>query len=345
MKLRITTQPEPSWDEQLRALAGPLFHSTAWAKYAVAGQANLVPLYCSAGGDAAALFFRQASRNPLFRPLSQRWYCDAHPALSDGDPALFAAFLTALEREARRQGAVRIDIGSFGTPGGREELAQLGYTLRDRVEFRIDLNQPEEQIWQAMEYKRRKHIRNAIRKAEKLGVVIEELPAREGAAHLRRLQQSTSRRIEARGSQVSFRAEDASDSDPAAMLAAGGCARILGARYQDAIVSAGFFTEMNGLVYYTLAGHAPEAFECQAPTLLLWNAILRAQAAGARWFNFGGTPAESSDPSHPDHGLYTYKEQFGGTVEACSSGSKILSPARHSLHERAKKLMSPAPSK
>jgi CelD/BcsL family acetyltransferase involved in cellulose biosynthesis len=341
MKVRMTSSADPGWDEAARRLDAPLFHSTAWARYSMAGQANLVPVYCSLDdGAGIALFFRFASRNALLRPLSTGLYSDAHPWVRGNDPELLAAFLRSIEEQARRDGVVHLTIGSFGTPGHRAELESLGYTLKDRVEFFLRLDQTEEEMWQAMEYKRRKHLRNAIRKAEKMGVVIEELPAAEGAAHLRRLQQSTSRRIEARGGEVGFRLEEARASDPIALLVESGCGIIVGARHQDAVVSAGFFSHMNGMAYYTLAGHAPEAFECQAPTLLLWNTIQRFKAAGARCFNFGGTPYESRNPDHPEHGLYSYKEQFGGSVEVCTTGSKILMPMRYRLHQTAKEVLS-----
>jgi CelD/BcsL family acetyltransferase involved in cellulose biosynthesis len=341
MTVRMTSAADAAWDATARSLGAPLFHSTAWARYSVAGQANLVPVYCSLDdGAGVALLFRHASRNALLRTLSAGLYCDAHPCVRGNDPELFARFLGAIEEQARREGVVHLTIGSFGTPGHRDELERLGYQLKDRVEFFLPLHQTEEEMWQAMEYKRRKHLRNAIRKAEKMGVVIEQLPPKEGAADLRRLQHSTSRRIEARGGDVGFRLEEAREADPVSLLVESGCGTIMGARYQGAVVSAGFFSEMNGMAYHTLAGHSPEAFESQAPTLLLWHTILRYKAAGARCFNFGGTPYESRNPDHPEHGLYSYKEQFGGSVEVCTTGTKILKPMRYRLHQRAKEVLS-----
>lgn len=332
---------DAAWEADARALNAPLFHSTAWARYSLAGQANLVPVYCSLDdGAGVALLFRHASRNPLLRPLSAGLYSDAHPCVRGNDPELLTRFLTAIEGQARRDGVVHLSIGSFGTPGHRDELKRLGYQLKDRVEFLLLLDRSEEEMWQAMEYKRRKHLRNSIRKAEKMGVAIEELSPEEGAADLRRLQLSTSRRIEARGGKVGFRLEDAREADPLALLAKSGYGSIMGARYQGAVVSAGFFSELNGMAYYTLAGHSPEAFQSQAPTLLLWRTIQRYKAAGARCFNFGGTPYESRNPGHPEHGLYSYKEQFGGSAEVCTTGSKILKPVRYSLHQRAKEVFS-----
>ncbi len=329
------------WDAQALALNAPLFHSTAWARYAVTGQPNLQPVYCSLeDGAGIALFFRHASRNPIARALAPSLYSDAHPVVRGGDPELLTQFLKGIEEKARREGVAHLTIGSFGTPGHRSELEKLGYRLKDRVEFFLKLDRDEDEIWEGMEYKRRKHIRNAMRKAERMGVVIEELPLSEGAAELRRLQQATSRRIDARGGEVGFRVEEARTADPISILVESGFGRIIGARFQGTVVSAGLFTDMNGMAYYTLAGHSPEAFECQAPTLLLWQTILRYRAAGARCFNFGGTPYEASNPSHPEHGLYSYKEQFGGSAEVCTTGSKVLKPMRYRLHQRAKELLS-----
>ena len=327
-----------TWDARVGALGAPLFHSRAWADYTTA-QENADPVYLTTeDGDGLALLFRQASRNPLVRSLTTSMFSHAHPWIQDAQQ--FAAFLSAIEDEAAQLGAVQLTIGSFGSPGRREELISLGYEPKDRFEFFLRIDREEDEIWAGMEYKRRKHIRNSMRKAEKMGVVVEELPVEEGAAQLRLLQGSTSQRIQQRGVEVGFRVDGPQANDPIGILVRAGHGRLMGARYNGAVVSAGFFTEMNGLVYYTLAGHAPEAFECQAPTLLLWQTILHFKAAGAHTFNFGGVPFSSSLPEDPEHGLYSYKEQFGGTVELCTTGSKILKPMQYKLGQQARRVLS-----
>jgi len=339
MTLRITTTVDPAeWDAQVEALGAPVFHSTVWARYSTDGKPNLEPLFCSILDDDAkvrgvALLFRQGSANPFLRRVGSRVYSDAHPWVDDA--ALFPDFVRQIEEHAGGSGALELTLGSFGTPGHRDEIEQLGYQLKDRYEFVLPLRRTDEEILSAMERRRRR----TLQKARDAGVTIEILQFEEGIPELRRLQQFTKERLEQRGAIVDFGTVRPPEQDAARELVNAGRADLVGARHDGRLVSVSLYTKMSGLVYSTLAGHAPEAYQLNAYTLLLWTVLRRYREEGHQRLNIGGVPAAAAEETSPDHGLYLYKAGMGGAQEACSTGSKILKPARHKAIERARALL------
>ena len=97
------------------------------------------------------------------------------------------------------------------------------------------------------------------------------------------------------------------------------------------VVSASLFTRFNNLVYNNLSGHSHEAFEMQAPTLLLWEIIKRCRKEGARPFNLGGCKIGAVKEESPVHGVYVYKKVFGGNCLECGDARKILRRTTHRI--------------
>ncbi|HYO92717.1 MAG TPA: peptidoglycan bridge formation glycyltransferase FemA/FemB family protein, partial [Pyrinomonadaceae bacterium] len=231
-------------------------------------------------------------------------------------------FIRLLESHARAAGAVELFFDSFAYRGGALELEQAGFDLARRFEFELDLRRSEEDLWEGMEYKRAKNIKKAMRS----GVFIRNLPGDVGLAELRRLQSESGQRIVERGGpDITYRRRD--QSDPVETLLNSGCARIMGAEVEGEIVSAGLFTNFNGLVYYNLSGHSRRAMQTQAGTLMLWETIKQYRQEGASRFNFGGCKFDAVNEDSPEHGVYVYKKAFGATCLECASGQKILRPA------------------
>jgi len=328
---------EAQWSAQLEALQGPIFHSVPWARYVTAGHPNIQPEYCSLCDSegrtrGVALVFRHASRNPVLRRLTAQMYSDSLPWVEGQDPVLFSAFVERLEAHARESGVVELTIGSFGTPGHRAELERLGYDLKDRYEFVLPLDRTDEEMRSAMERRRRRTIQKAI----DAGVSVETLEYEEGIVELRRLQQLTGERLKLRGAVVAFDPVRPPGDDSVKELVRAGCADLVGARYQGRLISISLYTRMNGLVYSTLAGHAPEAYDLNAYTLLLWTIMRRYREEGQRRLNIGGVPASASEQPSPDYGLYSYKIGLGGIREECTSAAKILRPMQHRLYQQAR---------
>jgi len=317
------------WDALVNRLGGTVFHSSTWADYVQAQQPNARPRFVhflSSNDDPVGLclMFAEASRRKVLAPLTGKLWTEAAPVVKNGSADAALAFAEAIEDYARKQALATITIGSFGGGSIKTAFSRLGFQQTRYWEFVRDLSVSEESLWESMEYKRRKN----IRKAERMGVVLEDQNGEAGIADLRRLQGASSERIVARGGKnISHKGKP--NADPVKVLLDSGLGRLVCARVNGQVVSTGLFTLFNGLVYHTLSGHSEAALRSQAPTFLLWETIKRYKAEGALRFNFGGCSAAATEEGHPEHGVYVYKQGFGGDRIECVTFSRVLFPIRH----------------
>jgi len=330
MRLDVTEQVDTAaWNAQVRECGGTVFHTAFWADYVVASQPNASPVFYTLHDDGGeplgiALGFRHHSSRRLLSGLSGRLAFDALPVTKGNDPKLLQSFIEGIVDDARAHHDVSLAIGSYASPDGTEVLQACGFALTRRLEFEIDLTRSEEEMWRALERKRRKNINKALRR----NVTLQEPPPAEAIAHLRRLQAESARRIVERGGRdITFRGNGA--GDPLEVLLASGAARIVCACVDGHVESASLFTAFNGLVYHTLSGHSRAALEAQAPTLLLWESIKRYKAEGMTRFNLGGCSIGAVEEGSPEHGVYVYKKAFGGLCRHLASGFKVLRPCAH----------------
>jgi GNAT acetyltransferase-like protein len=338
MKLEILEQVETQdWDANMCSLGGTICHASAQAEYILSEQSNTTArrlILISDAGEriGAAVGFQTRSPRKWIAPFTGRFWLVSAPVVRPDVEDGLLQFLRQLEDYARAEGNAELEIGSSASHAGAAELETLGFDLTQRLEFELDLEKTEEELFEAMEYKRRKN----IRKAKRSDVIIEELPGEQGIAELRRLQGHSSERIVARGGRDITHTQPQS-ADPVMILLESGLGRIVVARVHDEIVSAGLFTHFNHLVYHTLSGHSAAALKTQAPTLLIWETVLRYKQEGARRFNFGGCKISAVNEGDPEHGVYVYKKAFGAECIACTSGHKILKKTTHAIMRRLKK--------
>jgi GNAT acetyltransferase-like protein len=327
-ELRVASRVDAaSWNTALRALNGTVFHAAEWADCTIAEQPMARPTFYTmldenGSVSGLALGFRQASARNLTAPFSGRRWLDALPVVRNGSPAELSRFVSLIERDSRHAGDVTIRMGSFASPGSAAILRSLGYSLAMRFEFELDLKKDEKSLWEGIDIKRRQR----IRKAMKSGVEVRELPVEEGVFHLRRLQEASFVRIVARGG-PSLNKRESPGEDPITALTGRGLGRIVGGFVDGECVSASFFSTFNGLAYYALSGHDAKALASQAPSLVLWEMLLRFQREGFKRLNFGGCGIGALDEGSSEHGVYTYKKAFGGARLDCASGEKVLRPA------------------
>ena len=79
-------------------------------------------------------------------------------------------------------------------------------------------------------------------------------------------------------------------------------------------------------LYLLYSGSTPDGFSIHASKGLLWHVVNQEYARGIRECNLGGVPPDSSAPDSVDHGLYRFKQGFGGAERVCISGHKVLRP-------------------
>jgi CelD/BcsL family acetyltransferase involved in cellulose biosynthesis len=317
------------WDASVMRLGGSIFHSSTWAAYVQAQQPNARPRFARflSSDDALiglCLMFAEASPRKMLAPLTGKLWTEAAPVVKNGSANAASALAEAIEGYARKQALATIVIGSFGGGAGTAAFANPGFQQTRFWEFVHDLSASEDVLWQRIGIKRHQK----IRKAERMGVILEDCSHEEGIAELRRLQADSSERIVARGGKDITR-KGKPNADPVRVLLENGLARIVCAKVDGQVVSAALFTLFDGLVYYTLSGHSEAALRSQAPTFLLWQMIKRYKAEGALRFNFGGCSAAATEEGHPEHGVFVYKQGFGGDQIECVTLSKVLLPIRH----------------
>ena len=340
MRLTVCeTVDAQAWDSKIGSLKAGIIHSSAYAKYVLAGQPNASPRYVTLtteGGECvgAALGFQTRSSHKLLGPLTGRFWLAGTPVVAGDVEDCLLEFLRQLEAYARGEGHAELEIGSSASFHGRQELEELGFSLTHRLEFELGLEPSEEDLWRNMKPKRRKNIKRAIR----TGVTVEDLPGEEGIAELRRLQGDSSERIMARGGPDIAQRSGSSD-DPVGVLLDCGLGRLVCAKVDGQVESVGLFTHFNGLVYHTLSGHSQKALETQAPTLLLWETIKRYRSEGAERLNFGGCKADAIQEGGPEHGVYVYKMAFGAECKECTSGRKVLRKVTYGLVRAARKVL------
>jgi len=326
-QLRVASQAEAaSWNKSISALDGTIFHSAEWANATIADHPHARAIFYTLVDDdgsvaGQAIGFRQLSARNFAASFSGRLWLDALPAVRAQSPAASSRFLSLIERESRRAGDVTMRVGSFASPASETILGPLGYSLSKRLEFELDLTKPEKTLWEAVDIKRRQR----VRKAMKNGVEVRDLSADEGVFQLRRLQEASFVRVVARGGPALGK-RDSVASDPINGLLGGGAGRIVGGFVGGQCVSASFFSTFNGLAYYALSGHDDAALTSQAPSLVLWEMVLRFKQEGFKTLNLGGCGIGAIDVQSSEHGVYTYKKAFGGSQLVCASGEKILRP-------------------
>jgi hypothetical protein len=334
ISIRVDTSVDATaWNATVRATGGTIFHTAEWAAYTRAEQQNAVPHYYTLiDGDGSiagvALGFRASSRRRLAAALNARRWIDALPVIRSGSTTTVSEFVGLIENHARAAGDVTFKIGSFASPSSEAVLAPMGFALARRLEFELDLSRDEKALWDAMDVKRRQR----IKKAKKSGVEVRELEGLEGAKHLRRLQEASFERISARGGPSLDRAGD-DQNDSILAFTNAGVGRVVGGFVDGACVSAGFFTTFNGLAYYAVSGHDARGLETQAPSLMLWETLLRLQREGFTRLNLGGCGVDAIVEGSPEHGVYSYKKAFGGTTLECATGEKVLRPRVRKMAE------------
>lgn len=326
-ELRVASQVDlSSWNALLRSCHGTIFHAAEWAMYTLGEQPNAVPQFYTLLEDdgstaGVALGFRTKSSRTLAASISGRRWLDALPAVRDESADTVALFLRLIENHARRAGDVTLTVGSFTSPHSERILQPLGFSITQRLEFELDLSHAEKVLWAGMKKTRQQ----AVKSAMKHGVDVREVPGAEGASHLRRLQRESSVRIAARGGPALVKREFGS-GDPIMILTRAGVGRVVGGFVDGVCVSAAFFTVFNGVAYYTIAGHDSTGLESHAPSLVVWDQILRFRAEGILRLNLGGCGIGALNESSPEHGVYTYKKSFGAARLECANGEKVLRP-------------------
>jgi hypothetical protein len=316
-RLLATPAPGPDWQRWLEAFDATLYHSAEW------GQANESsvsrPLYfrwLDETGTCAgiAVGIERWSARPGGR-LFRRLDFESYPVMQDDNPERVRAAIGSLVEFAGHEGYRALSVQSYGTRIRELDLSLEGLTPVHRLEFVIDLTRPSDQLWKGLST----HHRRKIKRAAANGLTFEETCTLDGLRHSRALQiRSRDRRV-ARGEWIPS-GDDASYERLGMRLFASKVGRVWLATREGQVVSAAFIWIYRGRAFYAFGGSSDEGFALDAPAWLFWQGFDRCRGLGCVEFNFGGVSVAAQSPDAQSHGLYRFKQGFGGVERLCVSG-------------------------
>ncbi len=105
-------------------------------------------------------------------------------------------------------------------------------------------------------------------------------------------------------------------------------------------VAAAVMHDYGSIGSYTYAASLPEARKQSASALLLWQAIINAQARGVKQMDLYGIAPDDAPPSHPWYGFSTYKRKFGGQVVELAGTWDLPLTKRYRLYRTGQRLNS-----
>ena len=299
--------PGEEWRQLLAALESSPLHLPEVLAVGVA-PADLDYFVLRSGAEvvAAGLGITSTRRRLKLFKGARELYVPVFPALAKGD-GLAAEVVAALVQHARLSGyrQLEIDPRSGQDLSGLPELAsRQGHSL---FEFTVDLSQDLEAILRGLHKKHRKN----VREAEGHGLELAEDPSLEGFLALREMQESSSERAAERGNSYGVQKEEFFRATYEATYR-NGPGRVLFARKDGVAVAALAFLTYGKKAVTVRSGSTPLGYQTSAMYLLQFELFRRLQQEGCLELNIGGVPVEAAEPTHPQHGLFTYKRYYGG---------------------------------
>jgi len=198
--------------------------------------------------------------------------------------------------------------------------------LRDRIEWVLQLNSPEEMRFGS------NHRRN-INKARKLGVTVTATSDCAAASVHGELMAASMRRRALRGERVPT-VKPAETRYECAFLRSG-AARLFQAVLNDSVVSSLLVLQSPTGAYYQSAGTTPEGLEVGASTFLVSEIIRALASEGRNVFNLGGALPEAE-------GLTRFKSGFGAQPVPLMAGTyRFATPVQKGIQAAVRLLREP----
>jgi len=192
-------------------------------------------------------------------------------------------------------------------------LQKCGFTFEPHLNFLIDLSASESELWHNI----RPNARRNIRKARKLGVIVDEVTdaARMGAVS--NLLKSVYKRIQVALPDPSLFESAFRVLYPREMI------RVLIARQGDVDIGTLILLKYRRMIHYWYTGTLQEYFSCRPADLLVWHALRLGKEMGCEVFDFGGA-------GRPDevYRVRDFKAKFGGTLVNYGRNISVHAPLR-----------------
>lgn len=178
-------------------------------------------------------------------------------------------------------------------------LSESGFAYEEHLNFLVDLERPQEDIWSSI----RSNARRNIRKARNLNVVIEEVNDSERIPAVYALLKEIYQRIHVPLPDISFFWSAFEILHPLGMM------QILVARAHDVDIGVLTLLTHKDVVYYWYTGTLREYASYRAGDLLVWRTLEWASRKGFRVLDFGG-----AGKPQEEYGVRDFKAKFGGRL-------------------------------
>lgn len=326
--LSIIENPNASaWDDFVLTHGGHLLQSSAWGELKSRFGWHVHRLALTRAGTLIA------GAQMLIRPLPLGWhfaYVPRGPIADPSDSRALTLLFDALGHAAktRRAFALKIEPNWLETtahPFDTLTDAPVASSIQPRVTLHLDLTRDLDTILAQMKPKWRYNIRLAERK----GVSVRAGNCNDLDAFYRLLQITSARDRFAIHSRAYY--ETAFE-----LFTARDWARLFVAEYAGEPLAMIFVTAFGDEAIY-LYGASSNAHRERMPNHALhWAAIQWAKARGCTRYDFWGLGATTDADAHTAHGLYQFKQGFGGQlVRYLAARDVIFSRWQYAFYTRA----------
>ncbi len=292
---------EPAfWDSRVRALGQDVFHLSPMLKVHAGRESRLRGVVVRRAGGSVALLggvWTVTAEGPLFQALS------LPRALGDED----GRSVTELLGWLRGQAVATVRIGSYD--GGAENCRVLpdGVEREYRLEFPWMLDGTEQDRMRVLHAGHRRKLSKLLRRKLRTERV-RMLPAETLLLLRWRWAQRRGIRFTLRKALAYYLRYRMLDR----CLTKNGHGALYGLYdEQGELLSVAYMLESPGTAFYMLGASSAAGYRIGASIRLFWDLAERYAERRLRYLSLGGVPAEAVEASHPEHGVYRFKSEFG----------------------------------
>ena len=198
------------------------------------------------------------------------------------------------------------------------------YQHEDHLNFLIDLTQSETALWGNI----RSNARRNVRKAETIGVTVDEVTDPADLAPIYLVLKAVYKRLQVPLPDISLFHSAFDVLYPRDMM------RVLVARIDDTLIGALTLLIHQGVMTYWYTGTLREFSAHRPADLLVWHALKLGAASGCRVFDFGGGGRPDEE-----YGVRDFKAKFGGKLVDYGRNMCIHAPRRFKLSRTGYQIM------
>jgi len=197
--------------------------------------------------------------------------------------------------------------------------AELGYQYEEHLNFLIDLNRSEEDMWRDIHKSRRK----GINRSKKSGLEVETINDEKNVKVFYEIVRETYRNVK-------LPIDDFSLFESVfELLSAKNMVKFYLAKHEGVYVGARATLNYKGVMYDWFAGSLPTSSPLYINERLVWHILKEGVSNGYSRFDFGG----AGNPDE-EYGVREFKRRFGGMMVNYGRYKKIHSPTKMKIAEK-----------